>query len=54
MAGGSVLLAANVPAEAIICAPHEFGDDYGEEEYLVDRRKLRGVRVLRRYEERAL
>jgi hypothetical protein len=46
--GGSVLLEADVSADAIICAPATLGDDYGEEEFIVDRRKLKSVRVLER------
>jgi hypothetical protein len=49
--GGSVLLQADVPPEAIICAPALLADGYGEGEYLVDRRHLRSVAVLRRYTE---
>jgi hypothetical protein len=47
--GGSVLLQVDAPAAAIICAPHVLDDSYGETEYVVDRRRLRDVRVLRRY-----
>jgi hypothetical protein len=50
--GGSVLLQADVPPEAIICAPALLANGYGEEEYVVDRRHLRSVAVLRRYEQR--
>jgi hypothetical protein len=49
--GGSVLLQADVPPEAIICGPSLLANRYGEEEYLVDRRHLRSVAVLRRYTE---
>lgn len=48
-AGGSVLLETLAPTEAIICAPVIHNDRYGEQEYLVDRRRLRSVRVLERY-----
>ena len=47
--GGSVLLQADAPAEAIICAPALFANDYDELEYIVDRRQLRSVQVLKRY-----
>ena len=48
--GGSVLLRVDAPAEAIICAPlMHTEDNYGEEEYLVDRRQLRRVAVVARY-----
>lgn len=49
--GGSVLLRAEAPPEAIICAP---GVDNGEEEYLVDRRRLGRVEVLARYPQQEL
>jgi hypothetical protein len=52
--GGSVLLCTDAPAASIFCAPHLLGDDYGEAEYLVDRRRLRTVRVLQRYPQRSL
>jgi hypothetical protein len=47
--GGSVLLEATAPPEAIICAVSEADDSYGEEEVIVDRRKLRDVKVLERF-----
>lgn len=47
--GGSVLLETLAPAVAIICAPAALDNRYGEDEYLVDRRRLRTVRVLERY-----
>jgi hypothetical protein len=47
--GGASCLQADVPPEAIICAPALLADGYGEEEYVVDRRHLRSVAVLRRY-----
>lgn len=49
--GGSVLIGADVPADAIICAPALLGDTVGEAEYLVDRRRLKGVWVAERYPE---
>jgi hypothetical protein len=48
-AGGSVLLETLAPPEAIISAPVMHNDRYDEQEYLVDRRRLRAVRVLERY-----
>ncbi len=47
--GGSVLLQVEARSEAIICAPALLGDDYGEGEFILDRRRLRCVRVLRRH-----
>lgn len=49
--GGSVVLRAEVPAEAIVCAPALFDDRYGEAEYIVDRWRLGRVEVVRRYEQ---
>jgi hypothetical protein len=45
---GTVLLQVHAPKEAIICAPMHNDNRYGEMEYLVDRRRLRDVRVLER------
>lgn len=50
--GGSVLLEAYAPPEAIICAPHLIDDRYGEQEYVVDRRYLKRVAVLERFPEK--
>ena len=47
--GGSVLLEAYAPLEAIICAPALIDDRYGESEYIVDRRKLPSGRVVERF-----
>jgi hypothetical protein len=47
--GGSVLLQAYAPKEAIICAPHLLNDRYAEQEYVVDRRRLTDVRVIERF-----
>jgi hypothetical protein len=47
--GGSVLLCTEAPAASVICVPHLLGDNYGEAEYLVDRRRLGRVWLLRRY-----
>lgn len=45
--GGSVLLEAEVPPEAVICVLE--GSPYEEDEVLVDRRRLASVRVIARY-----
>jgi hypothetical protein len=37
------------PKEAIICAPGLINDRYGEQEYLVDRRRLTSIRVVERF-----
>jgi hypothetical protein len=47
--GGSVLLETDVSPDAIICASNEFGED----EHLVDRRRLGRVSVLRRFSQLA-
>lgn len=47
--GGSVLLKTLAPAEAIFCAPALLGDEFAEGEYLVDRRRLVRVEVLKRF-----
>jgi hypothetical protein len=53
--GGSVVLHAQVPQGAIICALAQNDEDsHGEEECLVDRRLLREVTVLRRYSQAAM
>jgi hypothetical protein len=49
--GGSVLLQAQVPAEAVISAPALLANGHGEDEYLVDRRHLSQVTVVKRYAE---
>ncbi len=49
---GSVLLETLAPAEAIICALHKHENRRGEDEYVVDRRRLRQVRVVKRYVQR--
>lgn len=43
--GGTVLLVAQVPAEAIIASVPSASDLYAEREFLVDRRGLTGTRV---------
>jgi hypothetical protein len=50
--GGSVLLEADAAPEAIVCVVEADEDQYGEKEILVDRRRLKGVRVLARYDQR--
>jgi hypothetical protein len=40
---GAVVLEAEVPAAAIFCAPCELETSWGEQEYMVDRRKLGAV-----------
>jgi len=51
--GGSVVLRTVAPPEAILCAvTHHHDDRYGEAEYVVDRRRLRAVEVVRRYDQR--
>jgi hypothetical protein len=47
--GGSVLLETIAPAGAIICAPGLIENRYAEHEYVVDRRRLATIRVLKRY-----
>lgn len=49
--GGSVLLTATAPPEAIVCAPHALDDRYEEAEYIVDRRLLKAVQVVQRFDE---
>ena len=50
--GGSVLLETYAPADVIICAPALLDDRYAEEEYIIDRRRLRAVRVIERFSQR--
>src|ERR1700730_10287262 len=47
--GGSVLLEAFAPREAIVCAPGLLHDRYGEQEYVVDRRLLTTITVIERF-----
>jgi hypothetical protein len=47
--GGSVLLEAFAPREAIVCAPGLLDDRYGEQEYVVDRRLLKAITVIERF-----
>jgi hypothetical protein len=49
--GGTVLIETVAPANAIICAPAHVNNRYGEQEYLVDRRRLRSVKVIERFAE---
>ena len=46
---GSVLLDALAPREAIVCAPGLLDDRYGEQEYVVDRRRLKAITVIERF-----
>jgi len=43
-----VILEADVPSDAIFCAPDDLSRSWSEREYMVDRRKLGAVRVLER------
>lgn len=47
--GGSVLLEAMAPANAIISRVRLSEDRYGESEYVVDRRRLTSVKVIERF-----
>jgi hypothetical protein len=49
--GGTVLLETLAPPDAIICVPHDHIDDVhsGEAEYLVGRRRLSLVKVVKRW-----
>jgi hypothetical protein len=47
--GGSVLLETLAPAAAIISTTQSIGDHYNEREFLVDRRRLGRVKVVRRF-----
>lgn len=47
--GGSMLLEATAPPEAIICQVLEADDSYLERKVIVDRRRLRGVKVVERF-----
>jgi hypothetical protein len=47
--GGSVVLETLAPPDAILCAPGLHDDRYGENEYLIDRRRLGRVTVLQRF-----
>jgi hypothetical protein len=51
---GGVLLEVTALPEAIICAAPEGDDSYAEKEIVVDRRLLRGVKVLERFSELGL
>jgi hypothetical protein len=52
--GGSVLLKTIASRQAIISAPAHGEDRYGEQEYLVDRRRLERVEVVERFTQVAL
>jgi hypothetical protein len=47
--GGSLIIEALVPADAIICSFDAIGSHYEEKEFLIDRRKLRGVKIVREF-----
>ncbi len=47
--GGTLLIEAFAPPEAIICAPALIDDRYAELEYIVDRRRLTSVNVMERF-----
>jgi hypothetical protein len=47
--GGSCLLETVAPSAAIICAPGRIDNSYGEDEYIVDRRRLERVVVCERF-----
>jgi hypothetical protein len=47
--GGSVLLKTTASGQAIISAPAHSEDRYGEQEYLLDRRRLERVEVVERF-----
>ena len=49
---GFVLLKTEAPAQAVICSPMIVNDGYGEQEYLVDRRRLSRVDVVERFPQR--
>jgi hypothetical protein len=51
--GGSVVLEADAPREAVICTI-ERNDHYGEKEILINRRRLSTVRLVARYEQRPI
>ena len=47
--GGSVVLKTDAPASAVICAPALVNNRFQEDEYIVDRRRLRRVDVTERF-----
>lgn len=47
--GGSLVLKTLASPDAIICAVGPGEDRYGEQEYLVDRRRLHAVKVIERF-----
>jgi hypothetical protein len=51
MEGGSVVLRTVAEPRAVICVVGLEEDRYGEAEYLIDRRALKSVGVVRRYDE---
>lgn len=50
--GGSVLLETMAPADAIVCAPGQIDNRYGEREIVVEPRRLGKVNVVERFEQR--
>jgi hypothetical protein len=49
--GGSILLGVDAAADAIICAPAIHNDRFGKREFIVDRRRLKGISVIARYQQ---
>jgi hypothetical protein len=49
--GGSILLAVDAPANAIICATWVHNDRLGEREFIADRRLLKGISVVARFQQ---
>ena len=49
--GGSCLLETYAPHDAVICAPGLLNNDYGKDEFIVDRRRLKRVDILERFPE---
>lgn len=47
--GGSVLVQTSAPATAIVCRVGRASDNHQEAEYIVDRRRLEGVKAIARY-----
>jgi hypothetical protein len=52
--GGSLLLSACAPRNAIICVPALLNNRYGEEEYIVDPRLLTSIQVIERFPQRPI
>jgi hypothetical protein len=47
--GGSILLEVDAPANAIISTDRSSAGNLGESEYIVDRRRLKSVRVIEQF-----